>query len=162
MRAVAARCRSLVVIAVASTAGVLVLVLPSSSSASMSTPKLPVASTVKAPTKCPSSSEVGAALGRKEPKPIAKTAADYIRCTYGTSALADKVEMYGSDLSSFEAGEKLSAALKPKSISGLGQKAYYAGGVLFVLDNGLLYEVASVMASLASEEKLVRELIASP
>jgi hypothetical protein len=118
--------------------------------------------TAAVPKTCPSASEVSAALGTKASTPKLVKNPYGITCTYGSAALAPKVEFQLDTAASFDAGEKAANAVLPvKKISHLGKAAWATktGGSLYVFTGSYTIKILAVLVSLPKLEALARKLL---
>ena len=114
------------------------------------------------PKSCPSASVVGAALGTKASTPRLAKNPYGITCTYGTNALAPKVEYQLDTAATFAAGEKAANAASPVAkINHLGKAAWApkSGGFLYVFTGSYSIKILAVLTSLPKLESLARKLL---
>jgi len=114
------------------------------------------------PTSCPPASIVSAALGTKAGTPRLTRSPYGITCTYGTNALAPKVEFQLDTAATFAAGEKsANAALHITKIQHLGKAAWapQTGGFLYVFTGSYSIKILAELTSLPKLEGLARKLL---
>src|SRR5579862_477929 len=114
------------------------------------------------PKSCPSASIVGAALGTKASTPRLAKNPYGITCTYGSNALAPKVDFQLDTAATFAAGEKAAnAALPVTKIQHLGKAAWTpkTGGFLYVFTGSYSIKILAVLTSLPKLEALARKLL---
>jgi hypothetical protein len=120
------------------------------------------AGTAAVPKSCPSASIVSAALGAKASTPRLAKSPYGITCTYGTNALAPKIEFQLDTAATFAAGEKsANAALHVMKIQHLGKAAWapHTGGFLYVFTGSYSIKILAALTSLPKLEAMARKLL---
>ena len=138
-------------------AGIAVLVLATASAAAAAQTR-----GLALPKRCPSASEVSAALGQKAKTPLVSRSSYVLGCKYGSDPLAAKVEFQVDTATTFAAGEKAAAAALPVAkVQHLGKAAWApkSAGSLYVFTGSYTIKILAPLTSLTKLEALARKLL---